>query len=192
MARKGYDVERQYPSKVMGILPEEKPGARWSALWRLSGMSRPTFAKYLNTLVANGYALHENGFYRTNPTRAIFDAEGWRGFAQARKDHLTALESWTLPPESSKSVIASMTDADGLRSYVDAYIGRISVEYIAALNAIVKIPKKAAAREYIDLFLKIEVIPSLHGLAQWIWEQRAKSPVRSLEGYASRLERRAK
>lgn len=157
-------------------------------------MSRPTFTKYLNSLVANGYSLHENGFYRTNPTRGISAAEGWRGFGEARKDHLTALESWTaaFPPEFSKSMIASVTDADGLHSYVNAYIGRISAEYILALNAIVKISKKSAAREYIDLFLKIEVIPLLHGLAQTVWEQRAKPPVRSLEGYVACLQRKAK
>jgi DNA-binding Lrp family transcriptional regulator len=191
VARKGYAIEGQYPSKILNLLSEEKPGIRWSEIWRRSGISKPTFAKYLKLLVSNRYVLQEGGFYRANPGRNVLAVESRRAFDTSHRNRLVEIERWSDDPKVAKireEFLETVYDPTLLRKWVDVEIARVSIQFIVALNEIVRIPKKSTAREIIDLFLKIDVIPMLHACARDIWEHRNRIPVRSLDGYVAHLQ----
>ncbi|MGA2460878.1 MAG: helix-turn-helix domain-containing protein [Candidatus Bathyarchaeia archaeon] len=191
MARKGYAIEGQYPSRILNLLSEEKPGIRWSEIWRRSGISKPTLAKYLKLLVGNGYVLQEDGFYRANPSHEIPAVEGRRAFETAYRNRIDDINKWTHQTNEEKGIdesLETMSDPTRLREFVGRQIARISVQFIIALDEIVRIHKRSAARENIDLFLKIDVIPMLQACARDIWEHRNRVPVRSLDGYVAHLQ----
>lgn len=56
------------------------------------------------------------------------------------------------------------------------------------LKHLAKAPTKAAAREFVELFVKIEAHSQLTGFAYEVWKNRTKVPLNKLEGTVLRLQ----
>lgn len=222
MPRKGSRFEEELPFKILALIPDTHPGARWkeikSKVIEAELCSPPTLSSQLLSLERGRYILHEGVYYRRNPTRNLLRqtrrfsgqpvAEKLRMFQDAYKNGLQRIDLWQEPPESIKlhnekifnenaprlrdeKEIAHPLNLENdkeLKLRIELSFNYIYAQYVRMLTHLVTAPSKAAAREYVELFVKIEAHTSLSMFANMVWKNRTKVQLKKLEGTALRLQ----
>jgi hypothetical protein len=201
MARKGVHEEEQYDYIILDLLPYELPGVKYQPLWngaRREGISsKDTFGRHLRKLISVGFVLHEGLFYRRNPLHSLrferavsgkyrrtgtgtkqeslFPDEDrvrpsltWQIDAAKRDRHLDFLLSSHYPHVG----YGSIKNVKDMLVWVEPTLSLMIVWYLRALRELVKIENKEAAREYLELAIKMIMRPPLMLIGYDVWRKR--------------------
>lgn len=198
MPRLGYQKEEAFRNLILDAIPFDPPGATWKEIeqhartrGKTIGIAVGTEAldKYLKQLVGAGMVHHQGRFYRGNPALGhrfdiynqvisghLPERSSELFFENFRSQPLQAIYDWT----TIGFPFGEVKTKEDVVSRTKLTLTYIFLQYLSMMQELVDIPKKAGAREFVDLFNKVKIQPLLISLAHAVWEKRGQVRLRNL------------
>jgi hypothetical protein len=201
MARKSAHEEEMYDYIILDLLPTEPTGVTWSDTWRLAKKrgisSKQTFGNHLKKLQSADLVMHEGTEYWRNPMYLLpfekFPAGKYRrvGKRKVVDDNLPtdasvwhdlmweidvdqADKGYDLEAETYPSRIrySSIKNVKEMLAWLEPQLSLVIMQYLLALQELVKIPSKAAARQYLELVTRLRIQSQLMLRGYDVWRKR--------------------